>query len=80
MLTSFSIGEMICSSDENDPFGRQVRSSIIPAISKLRQLLPPITFSTMFSSKLLTERGLPLHIKCSDLLASDRFFDSIKTK
>ena len=65
---------------KTDPFGIQVRSAIIPAIANLRTLLPPITFSTMFSSRLLSERGLPLHIKCSDLMASDRFFDSIKTK
>jgi hypothetical protein len=57
-----------------------VRTGVIPAVANLRSVLPPITFSTMFSSRLLSDRALPLHIKCSDLKASDRFFDSIKTK
>jgi hypothetical protein len=67
-------------SDNNNPCCVQVKCSIIPAIAKLRRLLPNVTLTTMFPSSSLAIHKLPSTILCSDLMASDKFFDAIQVK
>jgi len=61
------------------PEGRMVIQSIIPAITKLRQLFN-IKMTNLLLYHLLLEQGLPLILEASNLRVSDKLFDNISYK
>ncbi|KAH9918261.1 hypothetical protein B0H21DRAFT_713143, partial [Amylocystis lapponica] len=54
--------------------GKDVTTRIIPLVSYLRSQIP-LSLSTMFSTALLQQFGLPSEIDCGDLRTSAKFFD-----
>lgn len=69
--------------DEND-FSRNTRKQLIPAISKLQNVLGALRFSSVIYEDIITDRLQKLQLNprflCSDIYASDIFFDYLKQK
>jgi hypothetical protein len=59
--------------------GKHIINYLIPAVARLRQVLP-VTFSAIFPSNTLRKLGFAEEIPCSDFTVSDRFFNYIKKK
>ncbi|KII89483.1 hypothetical protein PLICRDRAFT_109188 [Plicaturopsis crispa FD-325 SS-3] len=59
------------------PSGNLTINRIIPTIARLRSLLP-LHMASMFSPILLQDLCLPANIDCTNMDASDRFFESFK--
>ena len=64
---------------KDDPLGKIFIQTIIPAIAQIRPRCQ-VLCSTMFNQSLLRELKIPDAINMSDLVASDKFFDAIKTE
>lgn len=69
--------------DEND-FSSNTRKQLIPAISKLQNVLGGLRFSSVIYEDIIAERLQKLQLNplflCSDMYASDIFFDNLKQK
>jgi hypothetical protein len=59
--------------------GKNIKNRLIPLVDELRNSIP-LTISTLFPKKLLTDIGLPSDIYCHDLRSSDKFFEQFKNK
>lgn len=56
-----------------------VKDCIIPTIQKMQEQLP-IRMSSMFASQISDEHQMTPQFDCSDMGASDNFFDSLEYK
>jgi hypothetical protein len=70
--------------DDGNDFSSNIRKQFIPAISKLQDILGGLRFSSVISEDIIAGRLQKLQLNpfflCSDLYASDIFFDSLKQK
>jgi hypothetical protein len=70
--------------DDGNDFSSNIREQFIPAISKLQDVLGGLRFSSVIYEDIITERLQKLQLNalflCSDLRASDIFFDNLKQK
>ena len=70
--------------DDENHFSENIRKYIIPAISKLQDVLGGLRFSSVINEDIIAERLQKLQLDrlflCSDLQASDIFFDNLKQK
>ena len=70
--------------DDANDFSRNIRKQFIPAVSKLQDILGGLRFSSVISKDIIAERLQKLQLSslflCSDLHASDIFFNDLKQK
>ena len=70
--------------DDANDFSRNIRKQFIPAVSKLQDILGGLRFSSVISQDIIAERLQKLQLSplflCSDLRASDIFFNNLKQK
>jgi hypothetical protein len=70
--------------DDGNDFSSNIRKQFIPAISKLQDILGDLRFSSVICEDIIAERLQKLSLNslflCSDLHASDIFFDNLKQK
>ncbi|KAG0702909.1 hypothetical protein DFH29DRAFT_998996 [Suillus ampliporus] len=72
----WQLGNALRQPDPNTAIGRTILERIIPTVNILRRHLP-LSMASMFSPSLLAHHKLPRDINCTNLEASDRFFNSI---
>jgi len=63
--------------DSDSPEGRRIKKTIIPAVANLRKQFS-LSISFVFSSSFIRDFYLSPELDYSDIMESDRFFDSIK--
>jgi hypothetical protein len=73
------MASIICHPTDKTVLGRQVINSIIPAVTLLKNTFN-ISFSTIFSDRMLKDYGLQANFNSANLQISDIFFDSLPLK
>ena len=70
--------------DDANDFSKNIRKLFIPAVSKLQDILGGLRFSSVISKDIIAEKLQKLQLSslflCSDLHASDIFFNNLKQK